>query len=145
MTVREYLGILNNCSISNGMDINLIDSFGFIDLLPSNGDIEVFGHSQAEIEKIEDDNIFIKMAYYTAIGDLPCSKKVNLDDHIELNDKNGLSELEIINNTISALQSIIATQKRNGYESSSRIPYQTILANFEEYVFNNENNNKNGL
>ena len=122
MTVREYLGILNNCSISNGMDMKLIDFTGFIDVIPSNGDIEVFGHSEVNLEKVEDDKLFVKMVYFTNIGDLPCSKVTTLDDPLE----------------------IYCTQKRSSF-GPSRIPYEIIIKNFEEYVFNNENNMKNGL
>lgn len=144
MTVREYLGILNNCSISNGMDMKLIDFTGFIDVIPSNGDIEVFGHSAVNLEKVEDDKLFVKMSYYTDIGDLPCSKVTTLDDPLEIHCTNGLSEIEMIKRTISALKEIVETQKRSGF-GPSRIPYEIIIKNFEEYVFNNENNMKNGL
>lgn len=144
MTVREYLEMLNNCKISDGMDAKLINLMGFTDIVPSDFFMDEYGYSEVETEKIEDNKIVVIRKYNTRMfGEMPFSKTTLLDDPLGQHGFLGYSESEIIDKTISSLRNIVENEKRK--ETKSKIPWEDALKNFEEYVFNNENNMKNGL
>lgn len=126
------------------MDPNLICLFAYTDLVPWDTFMDEYGHSEIETEKIEDNKIVVVRTYYARMfGKMQLSKETMLDDPLGQHGFLGLSESEIIDKIISDLRDTVEFEKRK--ETKSKIPWAAALKNFEEYVYNNANNMKNGL
>lgn len=126
------------------MDPNLICLFAYTDLVPWDTFMDEYGHSEIETEKIEDNKIVVVRKYYTRMfGEMKLSKETMLDDPLGQHGFLGISESEIVDKAISSLRDIVESEKRKGIKS--KIAWAAALKNFEEYIFNNENNMKNGL
>lgn len=133
MTVKEYLGCLNNCVISDGMDVSTIRTVGFIDICDEFEGM-IGGHSAYDIS-VSDKNLIVKVTLYGKgdAADMDIVKVISLGDSLEehCGDK---SEEETIERTISGIkENIESTREIEEYTPGACKIWEVALRNFENF------------
>lgn len=143
MTIKEYLEILNDCEIYDGMNSNLIYSTGILDFSKTNYKLKDCIHFEVNFY-IKDNAIIVKRKFCTKRDILFDLKEILLEDSIITCFNKAISEIDIINNTISELkrnirvtEKLLLYKKLKKYKDSIKSDLKKI-EKFEYYIENNK-------
>ncbi|MBQ7140738.1 MAG: hypothetical protein IJO32_04475 [Bacilli bacterium] len=143
MTIREYLEILNDCEIDDGMNSKLGLSAGVLDFSTTNYKLKDCIHFEVNFY-IKNNAIIAQREFYTKRDILFDLKKILLEDSIITCFNNAISEIDIINNTILELkrnirvtEKLLLYKKLKKYKESIKSDLKKI-EKFEYYMENSK-------
>ena len=100
MNVEEYLRAVNGQFRKDVFTADMIDMFGFIDLVP---EMECLSAGNVEC-RIVSDILIVKRVFTTENGEVPMEKRIPLGDDISLHCKPNDTSIQVLERTIAALE-----------------------------------------